>query len=63
MTAPFVWVVDASVAAQVVSPEPLTAQAMALFALLSGWQATFHVPDLFYTDRLYFSASQVRPTE
>ena len=42
-------------------PEPLTAQATALFALLSGGQATFHVPDLFYINSLYFSAFQVRP--
>ena len=37
MTAPIVYVVDASVAAQVVSPEPFTAQATVLFALLIGW--------------------------
>ena len=50
MTAPIVYVVDASVAAQVVSPEPLTAKATALFALLVGGQAAFHVPDLFYIE-------------
>ncbi len=50
MTAPLVYVVDASVAAQVVSPEPLTAQATALFALLNGNRATFHVPELFYVE-------------
>lgn len=50
MTAPLVCVVDASVAAQVVSPEPLTAQATALFALLSGGRAVFHVPELFYLE-------------
>jgi hypothetical protein len=36
MTAPIAYVVDASVAAQVVSPEALTAQATTLFALLIG---------------------------
>src|SRR6185312_3409853 len=50
MTAPFVCVVDASVAAQVASPEPLTAQATALFALLVGNRAIFHVPELFYIE-------------
>jgi len=50
MTARLVYVVDASVAAQVVSSEPLTAQATALFALLVGGQATFHVPELFYIE-------------
>ncbi len=50
MTAPIVYVVDASVAVQVVSPEPLTVQATALFALLIGGQATFHVPELFYIE-------------
>jgi predicted nucleic acid-binding protein len=50
MTAPLVYVVDASVAAQVVSPEPLTAQATDLFARLGGNQATFHVPELFYVE-------------
>lgn len=50
MTAPLVYAVDASVAAQVVSPEPLTAQATALFTLLGGGQAIFHVPDLFYLE-------------
>jgi predicted nucleic acid-binding protein len=48
MTAPIVYVVDASAAAQVISPEPLTAKATDLFALLVGGQAAFHVPDLFY---------------
>jgi predicted nucleic acid-binding protein len=50
MSAPLVCVVDASVAAQVVSPEPLTAQATALFALLIGNHAVFHVPELFYIE-------------
>jgi predicted nucleic acid-binding protein len=50
MTAPLVCVVDASVAAQVVSPEPLTAQATALFALLTGNRASFHIPELFYIE-------------
>jgi predicted nucleic acid-binding protein len=50
MTAPLVCVVDAIVAAQVVSPEPLTAQATALFSLLIGGRATFHVPELFYIE-------------
>jgi predicted nucleic acid-binding protein len=50
MTAPLVCVVDASVAAQVVSPEPLTAQATALFGLLVGGRAVFHVPELFYIE-------------
>ncbi|HEY7427759.1 MAG TPA: type II toxin-antitoxin system VapC family toxin [Gemmataceae bacterium] len=50
MTTSLVYVVDASVAAQVVSPEPLTTQATALFALLIGGQATFHVPELFYIE-------------
>jgi predicted nucleic acid-binding protein len=48
--APIVYVVDASVAAQVVSPEPLTAQATTLFTLLNGGQAVLHVPDLFYLE-------------
>src|SRR6516162_9681085 len=50
MTAPLVCVVDASVAVQVVSPEPLTTQATALFALLIGNHAVFHVPELFYIE-------------
>jgi predicted nucleic acid-binding protein len=50
MSAPIVYVVDASVAAQVVSPEPLTAQATALFALLVGGKSEFHVPELFYIE-------------
>jgi predicted nucleic acid-binding protein len=50
MTVPLVYVVDASVAAQVVAPEPLTTQATALFALLIGGQATFHVPELFHIE-------------
>lgn len=47
MTAPVVYGVDASVAAQVVSPEPLTAQATALFALLTNGQATFQFRSYF----------------
>lgn len=50
MTSPLVYVVDASVAAQLVAPEPLTAQATALFALLSGGRAVLHVPELFYIE-------------
>jgi predicted nucleic acid-binding protein len=50
ISAPFVCVVDASVAAQLVVPEPLSAQAAQLFALLAGGQAIFHVPDLFYVE-------------
>lgn len=50
MTASLVYVIDASVAAQIVSPEPLTAKATDLFALLVGGQAAFHVPDLFYIE-------------
>jgi predicted nucleic acid-binding protein len=48
--APFVCVVDASVAVQLAVPEPLSAQAKQLFGLLSGGQATFHLPDLFYVE-------------
>jgi predicted nucleic acid-binding protein len=50
MTAPIVYVVDASVAAQVVSSEPLTTQATDLFALLIGGQAILHIPELFYIE-------------
>lgn len=50
MTAPVVYTIDASVAVQVVSPEPLTAQATTLFGLLVNGQATFHVPELFYIE-------------
>ena len=39
---PFVCVVDASMATQMVSPEPLMAQATAPFVLLTDGQATFH---------------------
>jgi predicted nucleic acid-binding protein len=48
--APYVCVVDASAAAQLVVPEPLSGQATQLFALLAGGQAIFHVPDLFYVE-------------
>src|SRR5262249_1290229 len=49
-TASYACVVDARVAAQLVVPEPLSGQAAQLFGLLSGGQATFHVPDLFYVE-------------
>jgi predicted nucleic acid-binding protein len=60
MTVPLVYVVDASVAAQVVSPEPLTAQATALFSLLPGNRAAFHVPELFYIEcaNIFWKKSQ-----
>ncbi|HKI34803.1 MAG TPA: type II toxin-antitoxin system VapC family toxin [Gemmataceae bacterium] len=50
MTTPYVCVVDASVAAQLVVPEPLSGRAAQLFSLLDKGQATFHVPDLFYAE-------------
>jgi predicted nucleic acid-binding protein len=43
-------VVDASVAAQLYVPEPLTAQAVALFRLLADPGTVFLVPDLFYVE-------------
>jgi predicted nucleic acid-binding protein len=46
----FSCVVDASVAAQLYVPEPLTSQAVALFAMLAQANAAFHVPDLFYAE-------------
>jgi len=46
----FSCVVDASVAAQLYVPEPLTSQAVALFAMLTQANAAFHVPDLFYAE-------------
>lgn len=47
---PFSCVVDASVAAQLYVPEPLTSQAVALFGMLAHANAAFHVPDLFYAE-------------
>jgi predicted nucleic acid-binding protein len=47
---PLVYVLDASVAIQLVVPETHSAQATQLFALLNGGQAIFHVPDLFYIE-------------
>jgi predicted nucleic acid-binding protein len=46
----FSCVVDASVAAQLYVPEPLTSQAVALFGMLAQANAAFHVPDLFYAE-------------
>ena len=46
----FSCVVDASVAAQLYAPEPLTSQAVALFGLLAQANAVFHVPDLFFVE-------------
>jgi predicted nucleic acid-binding protein len=46
----FSCVVDASVAAQLYVPEPLTSQAVALFAMLTQANSTFHIPDLFYAE-------------
>src|SRR6266480_5901068 len=46
----FSCVVDASVAAQLYVPEPLTSQAAALFAMLAQANVTFHIPDLFYAE-------------
>ncbi len=46
----FSCVVDASVAAQLYVPEPLTSQAVALFSMLAQGNAGFHVPDLFYIE-------------
>jgi predicted nucleic acid-binding protein len=43
-------VVDASVAAQLFVPEPLSAQANLLFSLLANAGSVFHVPDLFYAE-------------
>lgn len=43
-------VVDASTAVQLVFPEPLSAQAAALFALLGAGVSVFHVPDLFFAE-------------
>ena len=48
--ASFACVVDASVAAQLYVPEPLTPQALALFGLLARGNVVFHVPDLFYAE-------------
>jgi len=52
MTQPTVsWVVDASVAAQLYIPEPLTTQAIAFFDQLVADPATcFAVPDLFFIE-------------
>ena len=47
---PFSCVVDASVAAQLYVPEPLTNQAVALFGMLAQANTSFHVPDLFYAE-------------
>ena len=46
----FSCVVDASVAAQLYVPEPLTSQAVALFGMLAQGNVAFHVPDLFYAE-------------
>ena len=45
-----VCVVDASVAAQLFVPEPLSAQARLLFSLLANAGSVYHVPDLFYAE-------------
>lgn len=48
---PFACVVDASVAAQLYIPEPLTPTATLLFDILAtNPAATFHVPDLFFIE-------------
>ena len=46
------YVVDASMAVKLYLPEPLTAEAAALFGLLAAVPAaaTFHVPDLLYAE-------------
>src|SRR5438874_11999239 len=48
--APLVCAVDASVAAQLYVPEPLTPAAVALFGRLADPGSVFHVPDLFYAE-------------
>jgi predicted nucleic acid-binding protein len=50
MTAPLICVVDASVAVKIYLAEPLAAEAVALFGLLTDPANVFHVPDLFYAE-------------
>jgi predicted nucleic acid-binding protein len=50
MTTPFHCVVDASVAVKLFLAEPLAAEAIALFGLLTDPVISFHVPDLFYVE-------------
>lgn len=50
MTVPFRCVVDASVAVKLYLAEPLAAEAIALFGLLTDPANVFHVPDLFYAE-------------
>jgi predicted nucleic acid-binding protein len=51
MTPSVSYVVDASVAVKLFLAEPLSGQAIDLFALLAGDPAVvFHVPDLFYAE-------------
>ncbi|HET6572131.1 MAG TPA: type II toxin-antitoxin system VapC family toxin [Fimbriiglobus sp.] len=58
--APVVLVVDASVAVKLFLPEPLAAEAAALFGLLADPATAFHVPDLFYVECANIFWKQVR---
>jgi predicted nucleic acid-binding protein len=58
---PFACVVDASVAVQMVVPEPLSPIAIRLFQILANDpSAVFHAPDLFYAECANVLWQQVR---